>query len=123
MNPVLQAAGHFLFKGTVIEAKPFGNGHINRTFLVTTSSENYVLQALNTSVFKDPEAIFFNSDLLHTHLEEHHPDSELLIPLIPTKHGKNYLMNETGAWRAFPFYQHVTGVETDHGAVAGKGCC
>ena len=106
-----QAANHFQLKGKVIEIRPFGKGHINRTFQIVTSSEKYILQALNTEVFKDPEAVFFNTDLLQSYLKENYPNSSLLVPTVTTKTGKNYLLDETGAWRAFPFFQHVASVE------------
>ena len=47
----------FKVSGTFNNAAPFGNGHINRTFLVKTkeiSKPNYILQQINHHVFTDP---------------------------------------------------------------------
>lgn len=43
------------------EISDFGTGHINRTFLVTCESgKKYILQSLNSGVFKAPEAVMSN---------------------------------------------------------------
>ena len=34
----------FEFEGKVLEAKPFGGGHINNTLLLTTDQSKYILQ-------------------------------------------------------------------------------
>jgi Ser/Thr protein kinase RdoA (MazF antagonist) len=40
----------FLFKGKILSVSPYGNGHINKTFLVE-SDERYILQRLNPQIF------------------------------------------------------------------------
>lgn len=55
-------ASQFALKGKVAELIPYGNGHINDTYLVTTATENgektsYILQRINTSIFKEPEKL------------------------------------------------------------------
>ncbi|MBR5266095.1 MAG: mucin desulfatase, partial [Clostridia bacterium] len=47
-------ARQFDIEGDIISAEPFGNGLINSTILVTTNVRKYILQAINTSVFKNP---------------------------------------------------------------------
>ena len=44
---------NFLIIGNFIKAKPYGSGHINDTYLVTTSAEKYILQRLNHNIFKN----------------------------------------------------------------------
>ncbi len=58
-------ASQFALKGKVAELIPYGNGHINDTYLVTTATENgektsYILQRINTSIFKEPEKLMQN---------------------------------------------------------------
>lgn len=48
----------------VTEIKKIETGNINSTYLVRDYSENYVLQKLNTSVFKNPKAIENNLILM-----------------------------------------------------------
>ncbi|OYT14086.1 MAG: hypothetical protein B6I19_01690 [Bacteroidetes bacterium 4572_114] len=44
---------NFSITGNFIKAKPYGSGHINDTYLVTTSAEKYILQRLNHNIFKN----------------------------------------------------------------------
>ena len=48
--------------------RPFGGGHINETFLVESTSGEYVLQRLNTMVFTDAEGVMRNIRAVHAHL-------------------------------------------------------
>ena len=34
--------------------EPYGHGHINLTFLVTTPEKRYILQRINQNVFRNP---------------------------------------------------------------------
>ena len=51
---------YFAIPGTLKEAKPFGNGHVNDTILLVyereTGQEKYVLQKINKYVFHHPDA-------------------------------------------------------------------
>lgn len=62
----------FKIEGEVIATKPYGNGHINDTFLVTTrvngGEKNYILQRMNKNVFKNPESLMKNFALVTEHL-------------------------------------------------------
>ena len=52
---------HFLFDGNPVSCIPFGNGHINNTFVVTTSTnKKYILQEINTNIFTDPNLLMSN---------------------------------------------------------------
>lgn len=51
----------FDISGKIVGVEPFGNGHINRTLLVTMDSGNrYVLQKINNNVFKKPREVMEN---------------------------------------------------------------
>jgi len=39
--------------GDFIDAKPFGSGHINDTYLVITTNDKYILQRINHNIFKN----------------------------------------------------------------------
>lgn len=61
----------FSIRGNAREAVPFGNGLINDTFLVTTDSgERYVLQRINTAVFRDPGAVQRNLQKISGHISQ-----------------------------------------------------
>ena len=51
----------FLLDGKPVSCEPYGNGHINSTFLVTTEKgTRYILQRLNEEAFKDVPALMEN---------------------------------------------------------------
>lgn len=47
------------FKKFPIYCEPYGNGHINDTFLVV-AERRYIMQRMNTSIFKDPHGLMQN---------------------------------------------------------------
>ena len=84
----------------------FGNGHIHKTYLLTFpgSDDSYILQQLNTHVFKQPEILVEN----HLSLLEinYNTDNQYEIPLIfPDKNGDylHYDQNSENPWRLSNF--------------------
>ena len=81
------------------EYKPYGNGHINETYVV--GDKKYILQKINTNVFADPSGMMENIIAVTAHLRKKiaaaggDPDRETLTPIY-TKEGKPYLMAEDG---------------------------
>ncbi len=47
---------------------PLGNGLINSTYLVRNVNANFVLQRINKNVFKQPEQVVENAELINNHL-------------------------------------------------------
>ncbi len=92
-------------------AEPFGNGHINDTYLVKGSQSYYVLQKINKNVFPEPRKVMDNIDLVLKHvkkkLEENagSPDRETM-QLIPTKDGKTCYAAPDGEY--YRLYTYVT---------------
>ena len=54
MNEYKSVAEQFCLEGEVLDIRPYGEGHINKTVLVTTDKKRYILQKMNTKVFPDP---------------------------------------------------------------------
>ena len=54
----------FKIEGRVVSISPYGNGHINDTYLVITdvsgSEKKYILQRINKNVFKQPDLLMAN---------------------------------------------------------------
>ena len=46
---------------------PYGNGHINETYVVGRA-KRYIIQKINTNVFRDPEAVMRNIMLVTEHV-------------------------------------------------------
>ena len=98
----------FEFEGNVLEAKPFGSGHINDTLLLTTDQAQYILQRMNTSIFKDPQGLMENVFGVTEYLRKEiaaqggNPALETLT-FIKTKDGDLFYNGEEGAWRSYRF--------------------
>ena len=85
-------AKHFDIGADVISANLVGNGLIHRTWKVETNLRNYVLQQINENVFKNPQDINNNIQIITDHLSLHHPGN-----IFPKKH-------QDKRWRAFGNY-------------------
>jgi hypothetical protein len=89
----------------VADLKPFGNGHINDTYKLELEGvkEQYILQRINTNVFKDPQGI------AETHLKIQEVVTKRDYPLtiaelLPTAGGKLIHFDDEGsAWRVTTF--------------------
>ena len=89
---------HFCVKTTII---PYGEGHINDTYLAENSPNKYILQKINHSIFKDPIGLMDNISAVTNYLrgviekEGGDPDRETLT-VIKTKSGENLYRTEKG---------------------------
>ncbi|MBL0146344.1 MAG: phosphotransferase [Chitinophagaceae bacterium] len=83
---------------------PLGNGLINNTRIVKMCNEDksYVLQKINTNVFKVPENIACNIELISTFLQKNNPNYFFAAP-IKTIDGKQMVNTIDGYYRLFPF--------------------
>ena len=100
-----EAIFHFKTEGRPTYCRNFGHGHINYTFLVTTDSgKQYILQRLNTHVFKKPVYVMENviavTKFIRTKVES---DSEVL-KFVPALEGNYYYVDERKRfWRCYEF--------------------
>ncbi|MDE6361461.1 MAG: aminoglycoside phosphotransferase family protein, partial [Clostridia bacterium] len=103
-------AKKFQFEGEVDGITPYGEGHINDTFLVTikNSSERYVLQRLNTKIFTNYRGLMENiqkvTAVLRDIVQAQGGDVDReCMQLVPTIDGKAYYVNGTDCWRVYLF--------------------
>jgi Ser/Thr protein kinase RdoA (MazF antagonist) len=71
MSDLFSIISQFSISGTISDIVPIGSGHIHETYRVITDTaeqEDYVLQRLNTNVFRDPEAVMQNLRLVTSHI-------------------------------------------------------
>ncbi len=87
---------------------PYGDGHINDTF-VADSTPRYILQRINTSIFKNPDELMENIVSVTEHLRKKicaaggNPDRETLT-VINTIDNKPYYVSENGScYRVYKF--------------------
>ena len=103
----------FQIVGEVTDIIPYGSGHINHTYLVTTTEKRYILQHMNTSIFKDPLGLMNNICYVTEYLENMGVES---ITVVKTKTGEKFLQGEK-CFRVYDFientitYQIVTDAE------------
>lgn len=132
-EPILRAAANaFDFGGPVVcDARHYGEGHINDTFVVWREdhSKRFILQRINTDTFTDPVGLMENICGVTRHLREKilaaggDPARETLN-VIPTLSGAAcHLDAESGAWRAYDFVEDTiclqqVGSEADFRTVA-----
>ena len=103
----------FISDGSFAEALACGSGHIHDTFRIKTSEknkDNYILQRLNNTVFRNIPELQENIERVTTHMHR----KLLLIPgsdvkrecltVVPAKNGKSWIVDKEGNfWRMFIF--------------------
>ena len=109
---VLAVCDRFAFDGGITDVKVCGNGHINSTYIVTAGSgKRYILQILNTAVFKDPVGVMENiaavTDHIRAGLIASGEDSErgTMRVVLTTDGAKGYTDPEGRFWRAYDFVE------------------
>ena len=107
MEEILRLADRFALPEGQKTAAPFGNGHINKTYLITVGGvkEKYILQWINSYVFVKPREVMENMLHITEHLQERireeggDPDRET-IRLIPSVNGAPWVEDAEGeVWR------------------------
>jgi hypothetical protein len=71
MNNLAEIAAQFDLSGKIAEIKAFGSGHIHETFHIRTltdKADDYILQKINTHVFRDPVAVMQNLRIVTGHI-------------------------------------------------------
>ena len=103
----------FTADGSFSDAGPLGSGHIHDTFLVETAEtekDNYILQRLNTKVFRNIPMLQENIERVTNHIH----NKLLFVPgsdskrecltLIPARDGRSWIKdNEGNYWRMYIF--------------------
>jgi hypothetical protein len=91
---------------TNASVKPFGNGLINNTWLISEDENDLVLQRINHNVFKQPFDIAINIRLICEYLKTNHPDYLFICPRKTIAGEEMIFINEEGYFRLFPFMKN-----------------
>jgi len=112
-----EIVGRFRISGDVGDIRPYGSGHINDTFVVEVDQAGapvrYILQRLNTDVFRDPAAVMRNIGRVTRHLADRlrragvRDASRRALTLVPTLDGADWLDEPDGAWRVYLFIERA----------------
>ena len=103
----------FRLEGTICSYEVITTGNINTTVKVTYERpdqhrKSYIFQKINTYVFRDPERIMENIDLVTEHIRKHFPE-EITLHFHHTAEGKNFLYDEDGGfWRVMNYVESIS---------------
>lgn len=115
MADIVKIAGFFDLEGEASGYQPYGSGHIHDTYLITTEDDgvhHYILQRINTFVFKKPEAVQENIWRILSFLKKQEGTNDPVgirdLGLIETKNGElSYVDAEGSYWRCFDFIENT----------------
>ncbi|MEI7908044.1 MAG: aminoglycoside phosphotransferase family protein [Verrucomicrobiota bacterium] len=112
----------FDLRADFVHGSAYGSGHINDTYCGTFDQAGqrlrYILQRINTNVFKTPFELMDNVARVTRHalarlLEEGHPEAHRrTLTCIPAHDGKPYACDAQGnVWRVYPFIERARGYD------------
>jgi aminoglycoside phosphotransferase (APT) family kinase protein len=103
----------FPLPGQVLSATPYGNGHINETFVtvvdVGRGTRRYIFQKINHKIFKKVPELMENITRVTEHLRLRQPRG---LALVSAKDGQDYYFVNGGWWRVYDFIEGAHSVET-----------
>ena len=100
-----KSAFAFRLDGTPVTCEAFGHGHINHTLkIITDTGAEYVLQRINTYVFKDPVRLMENICAVTEFIRSRVEDPRQALRFLPTHEGKFWHVDDAGQfWRCCNF--------------------
>ena len=126
MNNINEAIAAFPIEtaqnGSLAESRPYGNGHINDTFLLRCetpekSEKKFILQRMNHTIFKNPPQLMENVVHVTQYLRKSilsqggDPDRETLN-VLQTRDGADWFLDSSqNYWRVFPFIERSVCLE------------
>ncbi|MBQ9719130.1 MAG: aminoglycoside phosphotransferase family protein [Oscillospiraceae bacterium] len=97
---------HFCLLGTPLRWERYGEGHINRTYLVVTDRKRYILQRLSRAAFADIPGLMENVAAVTAYLAAQNKDPRACLHLVPTHEGGTWHRDAEGEyWRVYDFIE------------------
>lgn len=119
LENIISIADQFKPQGKVLDVWQYGHGNINDTFLVTLDSEqekHFILQRINTHVFRQPKLIMLNMQILTEHVLKRISDLNIIwkIPrVLVNRDNTAYFIDSDGAfWRALSYIENTQSFNT-----------
>ena len=103
MDPKI-IVNQFLGSVEILSITPIENGLINHTFLVETESEKFILQQINTLIFKNPNAIQNNHLRINEILKQSNY-SRKTVKIIPTLSNDLLFEKNNKTWRMLEYLE------------------
>ena len=114
-DEVLAAYGK---NGPFVSCAPYGNGHINDTFLtVAENGKRYILQRINHMIFTRPDQIMENILKVTAHIRKKGAAEGLdtercTLSVVMTDGGDSFYKDSIGSyWRMYDFCEHTVAKE------------
>lgn len=120
-DPLVAIANQFAHQGNITSVQAFGNGNINDTFLVALDDleqTRFVLQRINTQVFRHPDLVMRNMRILTEHVGDRLQHTPLKrrweIPrVLLTQDAQDHWCDENSSfWRAISFIEGSESFDT-----------
>ena len=111
LEKITNAILNFKLNGEARSVTPYGNGHINDTFLVNCvddsgTKHNYILQAVNSNFFKIPSRVMENIVKVTDYLKSKVESSREVLNVIRTYSNGAYYEDKDGYfWRMYDFVE------------------
>lgn len=109
---VVMSASHFAVDGSIVHIEECHNGHINRTYFLTyDTGMRYVMQMVNTNIFKKPDEVMENIVGVTEHISRGYEKKGIdpyrrALRVIWTKSGKWGHVDRRGIyWRMYDFVE------------------
>ncbi len=108
-------AAQFSVEGRLISTEPYGSGHINDTFLVTTRAgdtcRRYIMQHVNAHVFRNPREVMDNILSVTGHLRnaiDRAGEDLQVLTVVLTLCGDAFWTDPDGSiWRMYRFVENA----------------
>lgn len=109
--------GEYFKVDNILEVRPFGHGHINKTFLVIFPTCKYIIQKINDEVFSNPFAVMNNMELVTSHIRKNviysgQDERTCVLNTILTKYGQSMAIVNDEFWRCTRFIEE--GITLDY---------
>ncbi|KQM71445.1 aminoglycoside phosphotransferase [Pedobacter sp. Leaf216] len=93
--------------------EPFGSGLINHTWKVYNEQQAYILQEVNTEVFREPQHIAHNIETIKKYLDQTAPKYLFVAPIEATN-GGDFIVIDDHFYRIFPFVENSCSIDFVH---------
>ena len=94
----------------ILDVVPYGNGHINNTFLVKFPTCTYIVQRINNDVFENPFAVMHNIEEVTNYIRknaiyEGQDPRTVTLTVILTRYGQSMCIIDDDYWRCMRFIE------------------
>jgi len=113
LDQISNAVNNFRLEGTIRGCIPYGNGHINDTFMVVCEDENgaerkYILQAVNNNVFKEPRKVMENIEKVTEYIRKIADNEREVLHFVHTFNDTIFYEDKHGYfWRMYEFVEAI----------------